>query len=88
MSSSRRLIAVCGESDPQTPVADIAFELGKGIAERGAVLICGVCRYEMPILVSSGPAAIMEEAGLAAVIPAKTYPVTIENGDIYVEVAD
>ena len=42
----------------------------------------------MPIVVSSGPAAIMEEAGLAAVIPAKTYPVTIESGDIYVEVAD
>ena len=26
--------------------------------------------------------------GLPAVIPAKTYPVTIENGDILVEVAD
>lgn len=26
--------------------------------------------------------------GLPAVIPAKTYPVTIENGDIYVEVED
>ena len=26
--------------------------------------------------------------GLPAVIPAKTYPVTIENGEIYVEVED
>lgn len=26
--------------------------------------------------------------GLPAVIPAKTYPVTIENGEIYVEVRD
>ena len=26
--------------------------------------------------------------GLPAVIPAKTYPVTIQNGDVYVEVAD
>ena len=41
MSSRRRLVAVCGESDPQTSLADLAFELGRGIAERGAVLICG-----------------------------------------------
>ena len=26
--------------------------------------------------------------GLPAVIPAKTYPVTVENGDIYVEIRD
>ena len=41
MSSRRRLIAVCGESDPQTSLANLAFELGRGIAERDAVLICG-----------------------------------------------
>ena len=41
MSSRRRLVAVCGESDPQTSLADLAFELGHGIAERGAILICG-----------------------------------------------
>ena len=41
MSSRRRLVAVCGESDPQTSLANLAFELGRGIAERGAVLICG-----------------------------------------------
>ncbi len=41
MSSRRRLVAVCGESDPQTSLAEVAAELGRGIAERGAVLICG-----------------------------------------------
>jgi uncharacterized protein (TIGR00725 family) len=41
LSSRRRLVAVCGESDPQTPLADVAFDVGRGIAERGAVLICG-----------------------------------------------
>jgi uncharacterized protein (TIGR00725 family) len=41
LSSRRRLVAVCGESDPQTSLADLAFELGHGIAERGAILICG-----------------------------------------------
>jgi uncharacterized protein (TIGR00725 family) len=41
LSSRRRLVAVCGESDPQTSLADQAFELGRGIAERDAVLICG-----------------------------------------------
>ena len=41
MSSRRRLVAVCGESDPQTSLADLAFELGRGIAQRNAVLICG-----------------------------------------------
>ena len=41
MSSRRRLVAVCGESDPQTSLADLAFELGRGIAQRHAVLICG-----------------------------------------------
>jgi uncharacterized protein (TIGR00725 family) len=41
LSARRRLVAVCGESDPQTPLADLAFELGRGIAERDAVLICG-----------------------------------------------
>jgi uncharacterized protein (TIGR00725 family) len=41
LSSRRRLVAVCGESDPQTSLADLAFEVGRGIAERGAVLICG-----------------------------------------------
>jgi len=35
------LVAVCGESDPQTSLADLAFELGRGIAQRHAVLICG-----------------------------------------------
>ena len=41
MSSRRRLVAVCGESDPQTSLAELAFEVGRGIAERDAVLICG-----------------------------------------------
>ena len=41
MSSRRRLVAVCGESDPQTSLADLAFELGRGIAQRHAILICG-----------------------------------------------
>jgi uncharacterized protein (TIGR00725 family) len=41
LSSRRRLVAVCGESDPQTSLAELAFELGHGIAERDAVLICG-----------------------------------------------
>jgi uncharacterized protein (TIGR00725 family) len=41
LSSRRRLVAVCGESDPQTSLADLASALGRGIAERGAVLICG-----------------------------------------------
>ena len=41
MSSRRRLVAVCGESDPQTSLADLAFTLGRGIAQRDAVLICG-----------------------------------------------
>ncbi len=41
MRSRRRLVAVCGESDPQTLLAEVAAELGRGIAERGAVLICG-----------------------------------------------
>jgi uncharacterized protein (TIGR00725 family) len=34
-------VAVCGESDPQTPLKDLAFELGRGIAGRNAVLVCG-----------------------------------------------
>jgi uncharacterized protein (TIGR00725 family) len=41
LGSRRRLVAVCGESDPQTPLKDLAFELGRGIAQRDAVLICG-----------------------------------------------
>jgi len=41
LSSRRRLVAVCGASDPQTPLTDLAFEVGRGIAERGAVLVCG-----------------------------------------------
>jgi uncharacterized protein (TIGR00725 family) len=41
LSSRRRLVAVCGESDPQTLLAQLAFELGRGIAQRQAVLICG-----------------------------------------------
>jgi uncharacterized protein (TIGR00725 family) len=41
LSERRRLVAVCGESDPQTSLADIAFDVGRGVAERGAVLICG-----------------------------------------------
>jgi len=35
------VVGVCGESDPQTSLADLAFELGLGIAQRQAVLICG-----------------------------------------------
>jgi len=35
------LVAVCGESDPGTSLAELAFEVGRGIAQRGAVLICG-----------------------------------------------
>jgi uncharacterized protein (TIGR00725 family) len=35
------LVAVCGESDPQTSLAELAFELGRAIAQRDAVLICG-----------------------------------------------
>jgi uncharacterized protein (TIGR00725 family) len=41
LSPRRRLVAVCGESDPQTSLAELAFELGRGIAQRDAVLICG-----------------------------------------------
>ena len=41
MSPRRRLVAVYGESDPQTSLAHLAFELGRGIAQRHAVLICG-----------------------------------------------
>ena len=41
MAGRRRLIAVCGESDPRTRFETEAYELGRGIAERGAVLICG-----------------------------------------------
>ncbi len=41
MSPRRRLVAVCGESDPQTSFTDLAFELGRGIAQRDAVLLCG-----------------------------------------------
>jgi uncharacterized protein (TIGR00725 family) len=41
LSERRRLVAVCGESDPQTSLAEVAFDVGRGIAERGAVLICG-----------------------------------------------
>ncbi len=35
------MVAVCGESDPGTSLAELAFEVGRGIAQRGAVLICG-----------------------------------------------
>ena len=41
MSARRRLVAVCGESDPQTSLAGVAFDVGRGVAERGAVLLCG-----------------------------------------------
>jgi len=41
LSARRRLVAVCGESDPQTSLADVAFDVGRGVAERGAVLLCG-----------------------------------------------
>jgi uncharacterized protein (TIGR00725 family) len=41
LSPRRRLVAVCGESDPQTSLAELAFELGRAIALRDAVLICG-----------------------------------------------
>ncbi|HYM49682.1 MAG TPA: TIGR00725 family protein [Candidatus Limnocylindrales bacterium] len=37
----RRLVAVCGESDPQTSLRGLAYEVGRGIAERGAALLCG-----------------------------------------------
>lgn len=35
------MVAVCGESEPQTSLADLAFDVGRGIAQRGAILICG-----------------------------------------------
>jgi uncharacterized protein (TIGR00725 family) len=41
LRSRRRLIAVCGESDPRTSLKELAFEVGRRIAERDAVLICG-----------------------------------------------
>ena len=41
MSPRRRLIAVCGESNRGTALGELAFEVGKGIALRGAVLLCG-----------------------------------------------
>ncbi len=41
MSSRRRLIAVCGESNPQTALSEDAFRLGQAIAQRGAILLCG-----------------------------------------------
>jgi uncharacterized protein (TIGR00725 family) len=41
LSSRRRLVAVCGESDPQTSLAELAHEIGRGIAQRDAALICG-----------------------------------------------
>ncbi len=41
MSPRRRLVAVCGESNPQTSLSDVAFAVGRGIAERGAILLCG-----------------------------------------------
>jgi len=34
-------VAVCGESDPQTPHHEVAFQVGRAIAERGAALVCG-----------------------------------------------
>lgn len=34
------------------------------------------------------PVQALTPRGAAGLHPAKTYPVTIENGDIYVEVAD
>lgn len=34
-------MAVCGESDPQTPHHELAFQVGRAIAERGAALLCG-----------------------------------------------
>ena len=41
LSSRRRLIAVCGESNPETALGEEAFRLGQAIAERGGVLLCG-----------------------------------------------
>jgi uncharacterized protein (TIGR00725 family) len=41
LSARRRLIAVCGESNPETALSDVAFEVGRGIAQRGAALLCG-----------------------------------------------
>jgi uncharacterized protein (TIGR00725 family) len=41
LSERRRLIAVCGESNPETVLGDVAFDVGRGIAQRGAVLLCG-----------------------------------------------
>ena len=34
-------MAVCGESDPRTPHQELAFQVGRAIAERGAALVCG-----------------------------------------------
>lgn len=41
MSRRRQLIAVCGESFEQTAYAEDAFRVGRQLAERGAVLVCG-----------------------------------------------
>jgi uncharacterized protein (TIGR00725 family) len=41
LSVRRKLIAVCGESDPMTGLARMAFEVGQGIARQQAVLLCG-----------------------------------------------
>jgi len=32
---------VCGESNRATALGELAFEVGRGIAQRGAVLLCG-----------------------------------------------
>jgi len=40
-------IAVCGESDPATAYADVAFEVGRLLAQRGARVLCGGMRGVM-----------------------------------------
>ena len=36
-----RYIAVCGDGNPATPLRDVAREVGRLLAERGAVVLCG-----------------------------------------------
>ncbi len=40
-------IAVCGESNPETAYADVAFEVGRLLAQRGARVLCGGMRGVM-----------------------------------------
>jgi len=78
--SHRRLIAVCGDSNPETVFGDLAFEVGRGVAQRGAVLLCG------------GSTGVMEhaargarsEGGLTIGILASDDP---ETASAYIDVA-